>query len=228
MIATANSMVSTLPRGGGKNGSSGPASAQGPKTRKRKPWKPGNRDHEIYVSVRFQGMGQAQVASQYDISQATVSRTLERYEKWQAHAQPGEDGSLTHAEQLRAQRWLTYERNDRILGSCLRMAARFLRLAFKINMEQLKLTEREPLAPLPPLTEEENAAYEAESAALWTEPDEAQRQRNENAGIKDRIDSEVAAAVAAEVARRLGPRPTDGPGARGRGPGTRAGRDATA
>jgi hypothetical protein len=152
-------------------------------------------------------------------------------------------------------RQLTYERNERILGSCLRMAgdmefakdawksvtsrplsrpsaeteirtessmldrsgmaARFLRLAFKINMEQLKLTEREPLEPLPPLTEEENAAYEAESAALWTEPDEAQRQRNENAGIKDRIDSEVAAAVAAEVARRLGPRPTDGPGSQG-------------
>jgi hypothetical protein len=195
-------------------------------------------------------MGQAWVASQYDISQATVSRTLQRYEKWQAHVQPGEDGTLNQAERLRAQRWLTYERNERILGSCLRMAgdmefpkdawksvtsrplsrpsaereirtetsmldrsgmaARFLRLAFKINMEQLKLTEREPLEPLPPLTEEENAAYEAESAALWTEPDEAQRQREENEAMRHRIDSDVAAAVAAEVERRLGPKPVVG------------------
>jgi hypothetical protein len=217
--------------------------AKGAKTRKRKPWKPGNRDYEIYVWVRFQGIGQAQVASQYEISQAIVSRTLQRYEKWQAHGQPGEDGTLNPAERMRAQRWLTYERNERILGSCLRMAgdmefpkdawksvtrrpglptsgeqeirtessmldrsgmaARFLRLAFKINMEQLKLTEKEPLEPLPPLTEEENAAYEAESAALWTEPDEAQRQREENEAIRHRIDSEVSAAVAAEVERRL-------------------------
>jgi hypothetical protein len=44
------------------------------------------------------------------------------------------------------------------------MAARFLRLAFRINMEQVKLAEAEP-APLPePLTEEEVAEQEAHAA----------------------------------------------------------------
>ena len=130
-----------------------------------------------------------------------MSRTLQRYERWQARAEPREGGRLDHAERLRAQRWLTYERNERILASCLRMAgdmegfidvsqstirrdgiagegneirtvhstldrsgiaSRFLRLAFRINMEQLKLTEQEPLAPLPPLSEGELDEIELE------------------------------------------------------------------
>ena len=89
----------------------------------------------------------------------------------------------TYLERLRAQRWLTYERNELILASSLRIAAemegfidvsksvinrpasqftqeteirtehatidrhgiaaRFLRLAFRINMEQLKLVSQD-------------------------------------------------------------------------------------
>jgi hypothetical protein len=155
----------------------------------------------IYEWVRFEGKSQDWVAKALDISQPTVSRVLQRYERWQARAEPREGGRLDHAERLRAQRWMTYERNERILASCLRMAgdmegfidvskstirrdgivgdgneirtvhstldrsgiaSRFLRLAFRINMEQLKLTEQEPLAPLPPLSENELEEIEGE------------------------------------------------------------------
>jgi hypothetical protein len=241
MIATANSMVNTLPmvRGesssvedspaihkvNGKNGSAGARSqgtgargqetdaapAQRAKTRQRKPWKPQANDHLIYQWVRFEGKSQVWVAQQLEISQPTVSRTLQRYERWQARAEPREGGRLDHAERLRAQRWLTYERNERILASCLRMAgdmegfidvsqstirrdgiagegneirtvhstldrsgiaSRFLRLAFRINMEQLKLTEQEPLEPLPPLSEGELEEIELEEQEPGTREQE--------------------------------------------------------
>ena len=178
------------------------APAQRVKTRQRKPWKPQANDHLIYQWVRFEGKSQGWVAQLLEISQPTVSRTLQRYERWQARAEPREGGRLDHAERLRAQRWMTYERNERILASCLRIAgemegftdvsksvvssplsspsaerelrtvhsvidrsgiaSRFLRLAFRINMEQLKLTEQEPLEPLPPLSEGELEEIEQE------------------------------------------------------------------
>jgi len=221
----------------------------GVKRRQRKAWKPSGRDELIYQWVRFEGKTQDFAARAYDISQATVSRILQRYEKWQSHAQPGADGSLTHAERQRMQWWLTYERNERILASSLRMAgdmefprdaeksvtvrpglptsggreirteysvldrsgmaARFLRLAFRINMEQLKLVEREPEA-LEPLTEEVLTAQEAEEAAVEAEIKQSRQQREENEAMRHRIDSEVSAAVAAEVKRLLGSWPADG------------------
>ena len=215
----------------------------GVKRRQRKAWKPSGRDELIYQWVRFEGKTQDFAARAYDISQATVSRILQRYEKWQSHAQPGADGSLTHAERQRMQWWLTYERNERILASSLRMAgdmefprdaeksvtvrpglptsgereirteysvldrsgmaARFLRLAFRINMEQLKLVEREPEA-LEPLTEEVLTAQEAEEAAVEAEIKARQQQRATDEAMRHRIDSDVSAAVAAEVKRLLG------------------------
>ena len=54
-------------------------------------------------------------------------------ERWLAHQQPREDGRLAYEERLRAQRWLTYERNEAILGSCLRIAE---------EMARRKLVER--------------------------------------------------------------------------------------
>ena len=144
--------------------------------------------------MRLDGKSQGWVATTLNLSQGTVSRVVQRYEKWLAHTQPREQGRLDHDERLRAQRWLTYERNERILASCLRIAgemegfvdvskstirragmvgdesdvrtehatldrsgvaARFLRLAFRVNMEQLKLVELEPLEALPPLAESE-------------------------------------------------------------------------
>ena len=193
MIATAAHSANQQPRD----------SAQ---TRHRRAWSPDDRDHLVYQWVKFDGHKQSWVAQQLNINQTTVSRIVQRYERWQAHAQPGADGRLDPAEQLRAQRWLTYQRNEIILASALRIAAemegfvdvskstihrplttaqesdirtvhatidrtgvaaRFLRLAFRINMEQLKLVEKEPLAPLPPLTaddfdDETQAAIAAE------------------------------------------------------------------
>src|SRR5439155_17418855 len=49
-------------------------------------------------------------------------RIIQRYERWQAHAKERENGRLDHAERLRAQRWLTYERNELIVASCMRIA----------------------------------------------------------------------------------------------------------
>jgi hypothetical protein len=160
--------------------------------------------------VKFDGLTQQEAADRQRLSQATVSRVIQRYERWQAHADPREGGRLDPAERMRAQRWLTYERNELILGSALRIAravegttelwktvrtqpgdayrtdkaavrdettaidrtgvaARFLRLAFKVNMEQLALVEKDP-PPLPEaLNEEEIAAEERQDAAVAEE-----------------------------------------------------------
>ena len=179
-----------------------------PATRRRKPWQPGERDHLAYEWTRFRGKPQWWVAHELGVDQSTVSRIVARYEKWLAHSQPGESGQLAPAERQRVQRWLTYERNERILASALRiagdmesltdvsrsvvsrpmgepdaerevrtyhsvldrsgLAARFLRLAFQINMQQLKLTEQEPLEPLSPLSDDEQLADESLSRGTHT------------------------------------------------------------
>src|SRR5687768_7542095 len=150
---------------------------------------------EIYTWVKMEGRSQSWVAAELRISQSTVSRVIQRYERWNAHAKERDDGRLDHTERLRAQRTLTFERNELILSSCLRIAsdlegfvdtskstisrlshsysqekeirtqhatvdrtgtvARFLRLAFRINMEQLKLAGLDPPPAAQPLTDEE-------------------------------------------------------------------------
>src|SRR5205823_14734540 len=165
-------------------------------------------DHLIYEWVKMQGKTQAEVASMFGINQSTVSRIVQRYGRWQAHAKKRENGRLDPKERLAAQRWLTYERNELIVASCMRIAkemegftelskstirrpthnptqeseirtegrtidrhgvaARFLRLAHRINMDQLKLAAlivREGEAPPEPLTDEE-LAEESRQAAL--------------------------------------------------------------
>jgi transposase len=171
----------------------------------RRPWKPDGDAHLIYQWVKMDGKSQGQVAAMLGISQPSVSRTIQRYERWQAHAKEREDGRLDPAERLRAQRWLTFERNELIIASCLRIAnemegfidmskstvrrplsshcresevrtehatidrsgvaARFLRLAFRINMEQLKLAELDQPPAAPPLSDEELAEEERQAAA---------------------------------------------------------------
>ena len=185
------------------NGSPRPARPN----RNRRAWTPDARDHLIYQWVKFDGMKQIHAAADFGISQATVSRIIDRYERWQAHADPREGGRLDAAERRRAQRWLTYERNELIVASALRIAdrmegvtelhksvrtkprsewhkegteirseeqsvdrhgvaARFLRLAFRVNMEQLKLVEQDP-PPLPgPLSAAELAEEEQRDAAV--------------------------------------------------------------
>jgi hypothetical protein len=175
-----------------------------------RPWTPDQRDRLIFQWVKFEGQTQSWVAAQLEISQSTVSRIIDRYERWIARGGPSQQGAPSHDERLRAQRWLTYERNEWMLASALRLAgemerildtsksvvrrplsspsaesevrtehraidrsglaARYLRLAYRINMDQLKLVEQEPLPALDPLTIEdlgENAAchgYPADAA----------------------------------------------------------------
>jgi hypothetical protein len=171
-------------------------------------WQPTGDDHLIFEWVKMQGKTQCEVASMFGIDQSTVSRVIQRMERWQAHAKARENGRLDPQERLRAQRWLTYERNELILASCLRIAqemegftdvskttisrpiskpsqereirtqnstidqhgiaARFLRLAFRINMDQLKLAAqiaREGEAPAEPLSAEELAEETRQAAA---------------------------------------------------------------
>src|SRR5262245_26448565 len=171
----------------------------------RRPWTPDGDAHLIYQWVKMEGKSQSSVADLLGISQPTVSRTIQRYGRWQAHTKDREAGRLDYAERLRAQRWLTFERNELIMASCLRIAneiegfadvsksticrplsspgreqevrtqhgtidrtgtvARFLRLAFRINMEQLKLAEQDEPPPALPLTDEELADEELQAAA---------------------------------------------------------------
>ena len=86
------------------------------------PWQPTYYDHLLYRWIKFEGRSQGWVASNFHVSQPTISRMMARYERWQSRTKPHENGQLDHAERLRAQRWLTYERNELILHSCLRIA----------------------------------------------------------------------------------------------------------
>ena len=80
-----------------------PAASDGKVTIKRRAWQPEARDHLIYRWVKFDGQTQAHTAADFGVSQATVSRIIDRYERWQAHADPREGGRLDPAERLRAQ-----------------------------------------------------------------------------------------------------------------------------
>jgi len=157
-------------------------------------WIPSDRDRLVFQWVKFEGKTQSWVAEQLEIHQSTVSRMVERYERWIASGGPARQGGLTHEERRRAQKWLTYERNEWILGAALRRAAametpvdatkstvsrsaaspsqeteirtehmtvdrsgavaRYLRLAHRVNMENLKLVGEDPLPDLEPLTME--------------------------------------------------------------------------
>src|SRR5688572_2172091 len=88
----------------------------------QKPWAPSDRDRLIFQWVKFEGQTQSWVADQFEISQSTVSRIVERYERWIARGGPAQQGGLTHDERLRTQRWLTFERNEYIIASALRLA----------------------------------------------------------------------------------------------------------
>jgi hypothetical protein len=186
-------------------------------TRSRRSWEPDHDDHLIYWWVKFQGKSQAWVANDMGIHQGTVSRVIQRYERWQARTELHDRSRLTREERLRAQRWLTYERNELILASCLRIAgdiegfvdssrsttvrplsspsgerevraehftidrtgmvSRYLRLAFKINMEQLKLVESDEPPPLPGMTAQQVAAEEEAAAAARAELAAVREQR---------------------------------------------------
>jgi len=183
------------------------AATAAPKTSHRRPWAPDGNDHLIFDFVRMKGKTQEWVAMELGISQATVSRVVQRYERWQAHAKDREGGRLDPGERLRAQRWLAAERHELMLASCLRIAdqmqglhysnsmtrergpdnsietirthqeevdrsgiaARFYRLAFRINMELLKLAEKDQPPPPPPLSAEEIEEQEIEAAAATEE-----------------------------------------------------------
>ena len=214
------------------------------KTRNRRPWTPDDSDREIFEYVRMGGQTQAEVALRLGISQSTVSRVVMRFERWQARAKPREAGRLEHGERLRSQRVLTFERNELLLASCLRMAARmesnlnyvhkltrqktgsdaetisssdvqldscgvasrFLRLAFRINMEQLKLVNEEELPELPPLSaeelEEEELAAEAASAELRAAIQKTKDDFDENHGRDMEYLAEVERLKAQEEAER--------------------------
>ena len=141
---------------------------------------PSDQERLIYRWAKFEGMKQTEIASQLGIHQSNVSRAIHRYERWIADGGREPEGGLASAERLRAQRWLTFERNEWILTAALRIAAamerevdtsrstttsssltsaphqvhtehkiidrsgiaaRFLRLAWRINMDQLRLAE---------------------------------------------------------------------------------------
>src|SRR5438094_8649214 len=91
-------------------------------TCQRQTYQPSDDDHQIFEWVKMQGKTQSEVAHMFGIDQSTVCRIVQRYERWQAHAKDRENGRLDAQERLRAQRWLTYERNELILASCLRIA----------------------------------------------------------------------------------------------------------
>jgi helix-turn-helix protein len=210
-----------------------------PRTLNPSRWQPTGDDHLIFEWVKMQGKTQAEVARMFDINQSTVSRIIQRYERWQAHMKDRENGRLDPSERYRAQKWLTYERNELILASCLRIAgemegftelskstisrpvgtadqrevrteervidrhgtaARFLRLAFRINMEQLKLLDEQD-APRPDELSAEELAQEARDAAADAAEIAAARQRVKDELDRSRAPRDVAPAAAHNAAQ---------------------------
>ena len=202
-----------------------------PQKRARKSWAPGEKEHRIFDWVKMKGQTQEEVAGQLGISQATVSRIVQRYEKWQARSSDREAGRLVHAERLRAQRQLTYERNELFLATCVRMAsdmeqrslhsakttvlhgtasapeqtvrtqhqdidlrgmaARFLRLGFRINMEQYKLVSLDALPDLPPLADDELEEQLEAAAALEEELEHARQKTIAQFDEQHRLDMDL-------------------------------------
>jgi hypothetical protein len=97
-----------------------PFNAKKPASR---PWSPTKRDRLIFHWVKFEGHTQSWVAHQFDIDQSTVSRIVDRYQRWIARGGPAQD-SMSHEERIRANQWLTIERNEWILTSALRIAGK--------------------------------------------------------------------------------------------------------
>ena len=64
-------------------------------------WSPSGDDHLIFEWVKMQGKTQSEVAGMFGIDQSTVSRIIQRYERWQAHAKARENGRLDPQERLR-------------------------------------------------------------------------------------------------------------------------------
>src|SRR4029079_4974238 len=91
-------------------------------TSQHQAYQPSGDELLIFEFAKMQGKTQSEVARMFGINQSTVSRIIHRIERWQAHAQARENGRLDPHERLAAQRWLTYERNELILASCLRIA----------------------------------------------------------------------------------------------------------
>jgi len=193
------------------------------------PWSPTDRDRLIFQWVKFDGHKQSWVASQLGIHQITVSRIVDRYERWIAHGGPSQQGGLSRDERLRAQRWLTYERNEWILNSALRiagemehptdvsqstitrspqdytketevrtqhatlhrsgLAARFLRLAHRINMDQQKLVERDPLPDLEPLSIDDHFPALADTPAEEPVHSSPHAPREESVPVRAQIEA---------------------------------------
>lgn len=104
-------------------------------------WTPSQRDQLVFRWVKFEGKAQGWVAEQLGLHQSTVSRMVEKYERWIARGGPGRQGGLTHDERVRAQRWLTYERNEWIIATAMRMAAEL-----ELPMDTTKSTISHPAA----------------------------------------------------------------------------------
>ena len=66
------------------------------------PWTPTDRDRLIFQWVKFDGHKQSWVATQLGMHQTTVSRIVDRYERWIAHGGPSQQGGLSRDERLRA------------------------------------------------------------------------------------------------------------------------------
>ena len=166
----------------GANGQPGSTSQPSAPQAKGREWTPSDRDRLIFQWVKFDGHTQSWVAQQLDLNQSTVSRIVERYERWIARGGPGRQGGLTYDERLRYQHWLSYERNEWVIGAAFRLAgemerafdtsksttttdaahpsqatqvrteyqvldrsgmvARFLRIAHRVTMEQLRLVQQ--------------------------------------------------------------------------------------
>src|SRR5687768_5812475 len=106
------------------------------------PWSPTDRDRLIFQWVKFDGHKQSWVATQLGMHQTTVSRIVDRYERWIAHGGPSQQGGLSRDERIRAQRYLTYERNEWILNSALRIAAE-MEIPIDVSTSHIKKTPQD-------------------------------------------------------------------------------------
>ena len=100
----------------------------------KKRWTPKGVHERIFLAVEVGGRTQAEVATEFGVSQPTVSRIVRKFGAWRASAKPSETSDLKGVERARLERWVEEKRHQEVYRQAMRLAR---------QMEQPAVIERQ-------------------------------------------------------------------------------------
>jgi ribosomal protein S30 len=95
-----------------------PHAALPPKPRKKRP--PSERNQQIYRDYAVLGRSQAELASQYKVSQVRISQIIGLVETWARRRYPGHDGEPTQDDRQRLERQLEIDRQTLLFRQAIK------------------------------------------------------------------------------------------------------------